>query len=78
MTWHDSCLRFTVHSSLNIIPRSTPLEKVAELYEHEVDRGVLLLSTMIEPAIILLLGVGIGFIVVAMYLPIFSMASVVG
>ncbi len=56
----------------------TTLEKVAELYEHEVDRGVLLLSTMIEPAIILLLGVGIGFIVVAMYLPIFSMASVVG
>ena len=56
----------------------TTLEKVAELYEHEVDRGVLALSTMIEPAIILLLGVGIGFIVVAMYLPIFSMASVVG
>ena len=56
----------------------TTLEKVAELYEREVDRGVLSLSTMIEPAIILLLGVGIGFIVVAMYLPIFSMASVVG
>lgn len=54
------------------------LEKVAELYEHEVDRGMTSLSTMIEPAIILLLGIGIGFIVVAMYLPIFSMASVVG
>ena len=56
----------------------TALDKVADLYEHEVDRGMMSLSTMIEPAIILLLGLGIGFIVVAMYLPIFSMASVVG
>ena len=54
------------------------LEKVADLYEQDVDRGMTALSTMIEPAIVLILGVGIGFIVVAMYLPIFSMASVVG
>lgn len=54
------------------------LEKVADLYEQEVNRDILSLTALIEPLIIVVLGIGIGFIVVAMYLPIFNMASVVG
>ena len=54
------------------------LEKVADLYEQEVNRDILSLTALIEPLIIVVLGLGIGFIVVAMYLPIFNMASVVG
>lgn len=54
------------------------LEKIADLYEHEVNEAVASLTTLIEPLIIVVLGVGIGFIVVAMYLPIFTMASVLG
>lgn len=54
------------------------LEKVADLYEQEVNRDILSLTALIEPLIIVVLGVGIGFIVMAMYLPIFNMASVVG
>jgi len=56
----------------------TTLEKVADLYEQEVNREILSLTALIEPFIIVVLGLGIGFIVVAMYLPIFSMASVIG
>lgn len=51
------------------------LEKIAALYEREVDRDVAAFTTVLEPVLIVVLGVGIGFIVVAMYLPIFSMAS---
>ena len=56
----------------------TTLEKVADLYEQEVNRDILSLTALIEPLIIVVLGIGISFIVVAMYLPIFNMASVVG
>ncbi len=54
------------------------LEKVADLYELEVNRDILSLTALIEPLIIVMLGIGIGFIVVAMYLPIFNMASIIG
>lgn len=56
----------------------TTLEKVADLYEQEVNRDIVSLTALIEPLIIVVLGIGIGFIVVAMYLPIFNMASIVG
>jgi type IV pilus assembly protein PilC len=56
----------------------TTLEKVADLYEQEVNRDIVSLTALIEPLIIVVLGIGIGFIVMAMYLPIFNMASVVG
>ena len=56
----------------------TTLEKVADLYEQEVTRDILSLTALLEPLIIVVLGVGIGFIVVAMYLPIFKMPSIVG
>ncbi len=54
------------------------LGKVADFYEEEVDAAVATLTSMLEPAMMVFLGVVIGFIVIAMYLPIFEMASVVG
>jgi type IV pilus assembly protein PilC len=53
------------------------LNKVAEFYEEEVDVAVDSLSSLMEPLIIAFLGVVIGGLVVAMYLPIFKMASTV-
>lgn len=54
----------------------TALGNVADLFEREVDRDVAAFTAVLEPLIIIVLGIGIGFIVVAMYLPIFSMPSV--
>ena len=53
------------------------LNKSAEFYEEEVSDAVAALSSLIEPIIIVFLGVVIGGLVVAMYLPIFKMASAV-
>ena len=53
------------------------LAKVGEFYEQEVDEAVDSLSTLIEPIIIVFLGVVVGTLVVAMYLPIFKLGSVV-
>jgi type IV pilus assembly protein PilC len=54
------------------------LGKVADFYEDEVDQAVENLTSMMEPIIIVFLGVIIGGLVIAMYMPIFSMASSVG
>ncbi|MCB6183640.1 type II secretion system F family protein [Leeia sp. TBRC 13508] len=54
------------------------LSKVADFYEEEVDRAVESLSSLMEPLIMVILGVLIGGLVIAMYLPIFKMGSVVG
>ncbi|MCX7945465.1 MAG: type II secretion system F family protein [Hydrogenophilus sp.] len=56
----------------------TMLTKVAEYYEREVDEAVASLSQLLEPVILVFLGVVIGGIVVAMYLPIFKMGEAVG
>ncbi|MFZ6674929.1 type II secretion system F family protein [Undibacterium sp. Xuan67W] len=53
------------------------LGKVADFYEDEVDEAVASLSSLMEPAIMVILGVLIGGLVVAMYLPIFKLGSVV-
>jgi type IV pilus assembly protein PilC len=52
------------------------LDKVADFYEREVDDAVEALASLIEPIMIVILGVIIGTIVLAMYLPIFKLASV--
>lgn len=52
------------------------LGKTADFFESEVDEEVKGLSSLLEPAIILILGVLIGAIVVAMYLPIFQLGSI--
>lgn len=54
------------------------LTKVADFYEEEVDRMVQTLSTLIEPILLIILGVVIGGILVALYLPIFQLGGVVG
>ncbi len=53
------------------------LTKVADFYEEEVDDAVSAISSLIEPAIMVILGTLIGGLVVAMYMPIFKMGSVV-
>jgi type IV pilus assembly protein PilC len=54
------------------------LGKVADFYESEVDDAVEGLSSLMEPIIMVVLGVLIGGLVVAMYLPIFKLGEVVG
>ncbi|MBK8793573.1 MAG: type II secretion system F family protein [Holophaga sp.] len=54
------------------------LSKVADFYEDEVDNAVSALTALMEPLIIAVLGGIIGFIVVAMYMPIFNLANVMG
>jgi len=54
----------------------TMLGKVADFYEREVDDAVAALSSLIEPFIIAFLGILVGTMVIAMYLPIFKMAAV--
>jgi type IV pilus assembly protein PilC len=53
------------------------LGKVADFYEREVDDAVAALSSLLEPIIIVFLGVVIGGLVVAMYLPIFKLGAVI-
>jgi len=53
------------------------LGKVADFYEAEVDAAVEGLTTIIEPILILFLGITIGFIVVAMFMPMFQLGSLV-
>ncbi|AVJ34323.1 type II secretory pathway protein [Stenotrophomonas sp. MYb57] len=56
----------------------TMLFKVAEYYEQEVNNAVDALSSLLEPMIMVFIGVVVGGMVVGMYLPIFKLASVVG
>jgi type IV pilus assembly protein PilC len=53
------------------------LEKIANFYDDEVDSAVEALTSMIEPLLMVFLGGTIGTLVIAMYLPIFGMASAV-
>ena len=53
----------------------TMLSKIADFYEEEVDTAVASLLTLLEPVMIAFLGVVVGGIVIAMYLPIFSLIS---
>jgi type IV pilus assembly protein PilC len=53
------------------------LTKIAEFYEREVDDSVSALASLLEPIIIVFLGIVIGGLVVAMYLPIFKLGAVI-
>jgi type IV pilus assembly protein PilC len=53
------------------------LSKVADFYEQEVDDAVDALSSLLEPLIMSILGIVIGGLVVAMYLPIFKMGAAI-
>jgi type IV pilus assembly protein PilC len=53
------------------------LEKIADFYDEEVDQAVENMTSLIEPIMLVFLGVTIGGLVVAMYLPIFKMAGAI-
>ncbi len=53
------------------------LRKVTDIYEEEVDNAIAAMMSMIEPLMIVVIGGIVGFIVIAMYLPIFGMAGTV-
>jgi type IV pilus assembly protein PilC len=52
------------------------LIKIADFYDEEVDNAVANLTALMEPVVIVFLGVVIGGLVVSMYLPIFKLGSV--
>jgi type IV pilus assembly protein PilC len=56
----------------------TMLSKIADFYEEEVDIAVSNMTSLLEPFLMIFLGLVIGGVVIAMYLPIFQMASAVG
>ncbi|MFH1514648.1 MAG: type II secretion system F family protein [bacterium] len=53
----------------------TMLEKISEFYDQEVDFTIDAFTTLIEPVLIMFLGIVIGFIVVALYMPLFSVIT---
>ena len=54
------------------------LTKISDIYDDEVDSAIDTMTSMIEPLLIVVIGGVVGFIVIAMYLPIFSLADTVG
>ncbi len=54
------------------------MDKVADFYDNEVNNTVDALTSLMQPLIIVFLGVVVGGIVIAMFLPIFNMANAVG
>jgi type IV pilus assembly protein PilC len=54
------------------------LGKIADFFDDEVDASVAALTSLLEPLLMVFLGSAIGALVVAMYLPIFQMASILG
>ena len=51
------------------------LVKIADFYDQEVDTAVKGLTSMLEPIIMIVMGVVIGFIVIAMFMPMFEMGD---
>ena len=54
------------------------LNKIADFYDDEVDSAVAAMTSMLEPMLMIFLGITVGFVIVAMYMPIFQMGSAVG
>ena len=54
------------------------LDKIADFYDAEVDAKVKALTSLIEPLMITVVGIMVGFIVISMYLPIFSLYDKIG
>lgn len=53
------------------------LTKIADFYEEEVDTAVANLTSMMEPVMMVFLGITIGFVVISMYLPIFRLIQLI-
>jgi type IV pilus assembly protein PilC len=54
------------------------LQKIADFYEEEVDSAVTAMTSLIEPIMMAFLGIVVGGLIVAMYLPIFKLAGAIG
>ncbi len=54
------------------------LNKIADFYDDEVDSAVAALTSMLEPMLMIFLGTTVGFVIVAMYMPIFQMGAIAG
>lgn len=54
------------------------LNKIADFYDEEVDSAVAALTSMLEPLLMIFLGTTVGFVIIAMYMPIFQMGSLAG
>jgi type IV pilus assembly protein PilC len=54
------------------------LLRVADYYEQEIDGKVETLSSVMEPVLVLFLGIVVGAILISMYLPMFDLVNVVG
>ncbi len=54
------------------------LNKIADFYDDEVDSAVAALTSMLEPMLMIFLGTTVGFVIVAMYMPIFQMGALAG
>jgi len=53
------------------------LDKIADMYEQEVESQVMVMTSMLEPVMILFMGVTVGFIVISMLLPIFDLNQMI-
>ena len=53
------------------------LGKIADFYDDEVDSAVATLTSLLEPMLMIFLGTTVGFVIVAMYMPIFQMGSTI-
>jgi len=53
------------------------LKRVGDFYEDEVDNSVANLTALMEPVIMIVLGIVLGGLVISMYLPIFQLGSLV-
>ena len=54
------------------------LNKIADFYDEEVDSAVGALTSMLEPMLMIFLGTTVGFVIIAMYMPIFQMGALAG
>jgi type IV pilus assembly protein PilC len=54
------------------------LSKIADFYDDEVDSAVATLTSLLEPMLMIFLGTTVGFVIVAMYMPIFQMGAMAG
>jgi len=54
------------------------LEKISDYYDTEVDSAITALTTVLEPALIIVMGIVIAGVLISMYLPMFEMVGAVG
>jgi len=53
------------------------LNKIAETHEREVESNIIALTSILEPVMILMMGLIVGFVVISIFLPIFEMTQII-